>query len=308
MARGSRILGLAAVLALMLAPAAWGAAALDEPRYSSSWEEYSALKAKANGGAKHTAATLPDWRGIWRRRTPPNMGFSFDTDAGPNTTIGPPYGLSSAKLTPKYQADYDIKMKRLEQGFEVDRLTYCLPAGMPRWLADPMLREFIPTPEQTWLLYEQLQEIRRVYTDGRDHIPDSVAIPLWQGDSIGFWDRDTLIVHTKHMKAGDYMRGQPNYSFKVTTVERWRKVDPNTIEVKATVYDPESLAEPYKATFRYVKVADPQVRVNYNSCEEGNNAIVTPDGATTFVLPGEPGYRDPATFGIPAIALDTLPK
>jgi hypothetical protein len=236
------------------------------------------------------------------------MMFSFNTDHGVHPDLGAPYGANSAMLKPKYKAAYDEKVKNITKGIEWDRLSYCLPVGMPRWLASPFPREFIITPEQSWLIHEQLQEIRRIYTDGRGHVPDDVAIPLWQGDSIGFWDGDALVIHTKHMKAGEYARGQPAYSFKTTSVEVMRRLDANTIETKITVYDTDSLERPYQATFRFSKMTDPDLRINYNSCEEGNNAVQTPEGGTTFILPGESGYRDPTTFGIPDVALDSLPE
>lgn len=279
--------------------------------YDSSWDEYEARKEMAQGGVKHSFETLPDWTGIWMRATP--IMASFDIDAGVHTRLGTlgfiTYGASSAKLTPKYQADYEKKIDDILNGLEWDRASDCLPVGMPRWLADPFRREFIPTPDQTWMLYEQMQEIRRIYTDGRGHIPDDQAIPQWEGDSLGFWDDDTLIIHTNQLKAGEYMRGQPNYSFQVSTVERWRKLDDSTMETKVTVYDPESLLEPYSATFIYKKLpAEMGVRIHYMSCVEGNNVVRLPDGSTGFVLPGEPGYRDPVTFGIPDVAIDSMPN
>jgi hypothetical protein len=298
----SLVLGFASVPAFA---AAAGAAA---PEYKTSVEEYDALKARANGGTKHTAATLPDWRGIWRRDIPQGMLLSYDTDNGSEPRLDKSYAKSGASLTPKYKAAFDAKVARIKKGIEWDRTSYCLPSGMPAWLGRLWLREFILTPEQTWMPYEQMQEMRRVYTDGRGHVSEKIAIPLWEGDSIGFWAGDTLVIHTTHMKAGDYSRGQPDFSYKVTTVEQWRKADPDHMEAKITVYDPDSLTKPYHATFRYGRIKDPDVRVDYNSCEEGNNAVRTAEGGTDYVLPGEPGYRDPDTLGIPEVALDSRPQ
>ena len=137
--------------------------------------------------------------------------------------------------------------------------------------------------------------------------PDEDAIPLWLGDSIGFWDEDTLVIHTTHLKAGTYQRGQPAYSFQISTTEQWRKIDPDTMEVKITVYDPPALQKPWHAVFQYGRVQDPDVRVNYNACEENNNIVRLPEGSSNFILPGEPDYQDPSTFGIPEVTWDTLP-
>ena len=77
---------------------------------------------------------------------------------------------------------------------------------MPRWIVEPFLKEFVVTPRQTWLINEMQNEIRRVYTDGRDHPSEADAYPLWEGDSIGFWDGDKLVIHTSQMRAGQYQR------------------------------------------------------------------------------------------------------
>lgn len=274
--------------------------------YKTSVEEYEALKKKANGGTKHTVATLPDWSGVWGRRARGPI-FSFDDSAGVNPDL-PGYGKASASLTPKYLADYQNEVKIVKEGREWDRLSYCLPTGFPRWMTEPWAREFIPTVGVTYLIHEQINEIRRIYTDGRDHAPAGEQGPLWMGDSIGFWDKDTLVIHTINLKAGWYQRGQPAYSFKTTTVEQWRKIDPNTILAKITVYDPASLLKPWHAEFTYTRSQDRNARVQYNSCVEGNNTVRRPDGGGTYVFPGEPGYHDPNTFGIPDVALDTLPQ
>jgi hypothetical protein len=266
------------------------ATSTQRPFYAESLQEYERMKAAAKGGVKHTYATQPDWRGIWR------------TVQRPRTVV------DERQLTPKYQADLDRTMALDAKGIEWDRMSWCLPNGMPRWLTDPFMREFIVTPEQTWLLAEQINETRRIYTDGRAHTLDSVAIPLWHGDSIGFWDQDTLVIHTTHLKAGHYGRNTAAYSFKTSTLERWRKIDPQTIKVDLTVYDPESLRRPWRTEVFYGKVTDPDTRVRYNACEEGNNSMMTPEGGTDYILPGDPGYRDPATFGIPKVALDSLPQ
>ena len=142
------------------------------------------------------------------------------------------------------------------------------------------------------MVTEQQSEVRRIYTDGRGHVPEDEAYPLWEGDSIGFWDGDTLVVHTINNKEGQYNRGQPDYSDKVSVVERLRKVDANTIEDDITVYDPLSLVEPWHVVNRFGRVTTPNLRINMWSCEENNNVIKTSEG-TQFILKGEQGYKDP---------------
>ena len=250
--------------------------------YKQSERHFLELKQKAGGGTKMTWDKLPDWTGIWTREG----GTRFDP-AVPN------YQPTTAKLTPAYQAKFAKKLADQKQGLEWDSLSYCLPAGFPRFVTEPFLREFIVRPEAVWWITEQQSEVRRIYTDGRGHVPEDEAYPLWEGDSVGFWAGDTLVVHTINNKEGQYNRGQPDYSDKVSVVEKIRKVSANAIEDDITVYDPLSLMEPWHVVNRFVRVTTPNLRINMWSCEENNNVIKAADGATQFILKGEQGYKDP---------------
>ena len=110
--------------------------------------------------------------------------------------------LTTAKLTPEYQARLEKRIEDVKQGIEWDPISTCAPPGHPRWLTEPFLREFIVTPDQTWLINEMVNDIRRIYTDGRDHVPEDDRYPLYNGDSIGFWDGDKLVIHTNQLMAG----------------------------------------------------------------------------------------------------------
>ena len=255
--------------------------------YSSSWEEYQAMQAAAHG-TRTTWRNLPDWTGLWSH----DGGFVFDT-----AQKGP---LAPAPLTPEYLKRYQQKLANIRAGIEWDPLSACLPAGYPRWLLEPFLREYILRPEEAWLMTEQQDEIRRVYTDGRGHVPDDEAYPLWEGDSVGFWDGDTLVIHTNNLKAGPYQRLQPDHSDKVSSVERMRKIGPDLIEDIVDVYDPEGLTRSWHVRHAYSRVTTPNLRINHWSCEENNNVVKTDNGTSTFVLPGEKGYRDPNAPAPPA--------
>ncbi len=262
-------------------------------RYKTAQEEYEALKVRAHGGDKLAAAELPDWSGVW---TLGNGFVSFDPSLKRDD---PQYG----PLSKDNQAFYEKTLENVKRGVEWDQLSYCLPAGYPRWLSEPFLRDFALTPKVAFLTTEQNSEVRRVYTDGRGHVPEADAFPLWEGDSIGFWagkgERATLVVWTNHIKAGDYHRSGPRYNDNAETVEQWTKIDDNTIVDEVTMYDPVGLTRPWHVSRRYDRVTTPGSRIDYWSCAENNNVVKTAEGATDFVLPGEKGYKDPDKLNKP---------
>ena len=250
--------------------------------FSSAEEHYKYLLAQAKGGTKHTLASLPDWSGIWQSGIT-TMSMRHPVDA---------------PLSPEYRARYAEKQRQERELGEVyyDRLTHCEPSAYPRWLVEPYHKEFTFSPRQAWLMQEFMNETRRVYTDGRSH-----ATPegnTWLGDSIGFWDGDKLVVWTTAVKAADYLRGYPDNSSALEGIEVWQRVTaagrPDRIVVQATMYDRVGLTAPWNVAMSYVK-ADYEYRMRYWDCALTSNDLRSPDGRTTAILPGEPGYKPPQT-------------
>jgi hypothetical protein len=278
--------------------------------FSSSEAHFNALKAAAKGGVKHTKLTVPDWSGIWTGARVPGWGAPNYQNA-PGTPVIAPQNANDPRpevpvLTPAYQKKLEEELDRVSRGIEWDYLSYCLPAGFPRWYTEPFLREFVTTPNQTWMTNEMQSETRRIYTDGRGHVPEDERYPLFEGDSIGFWDGDTLIIHTISLKPGTWNRRHPEYSDKTETVELVKKNADGRIETRMTVYDPESLQKPWRVIFgsQLVDMKDtPHLRIDMWSCNEnGTNVVKTEEGVTQFVLPGEPGYKDPNALAVPPVA------
>jgi len=238
---------------------------------------FKALHDEAKGGQRLSPAALPDWSGIYTRVIVP--GFPFDPDQ-------PPGGLPPAKLTPEYHSRMLKRIEDVKKGIEWDPISTCSPPGHPRWLTEPFLREFIVTPDQTWLVNEMVNDIRRVYTDGRDHIPEADRYPLYNGDSIGFWDGERLVVHTNQLQSGIYQRSQPDYTDQVETVEIWYKADDKTLRADVWVYDPPALTEAWFTKQSYAKLDEEgkKLRIRYWHCgeNENNSVFQNRQGTTEF--------------------------
>ncbi len=237
---------------------------------------FNALREDARRRHTLSPATVPSWLGLYTR-----AGFilNFDSDQAPTAR-------ASAKLTPEFEKRYNEKLALLASGVEYDPLSSCAPPQHPRWLTEPYLREFVVTKNQTWLINEMQNDIRRIYTDGRGHPPAEDQYPLHNGDSIGFWDGRKLIIHTDELMAGEYQRTQPHSSERAETVEVWQQGADGSVLVDVWVYDPPALVEPWYVRQRYVKVddMDRQLRIRYWYCQENKNNDVfkTKEGTSQF--------------------------
>ncbi len=237
------------------------------------------FKEQANGGETLTWETLPDWKGVHSMRFGPG-GLAYDY------TQTDPAGLAPAQLKPEYQAKLVERVAQRNQGIEFDPLGRCEPPGAPRGVSEPFLREYAVTPEQTWLMNEVGPEIRRIYTDGREHLPEVDRFPTFDGDSIGFWTDGALVIHTNQLRQGMYQRGQPDYSDSIELVEIMQKRADNTLVAHIWSFDPVVLEEPWYTRKEYVPLTntDKALRIHFWYCFDNQNNDVEEqdDGSTTF--------------------------
>jgi hypothetical protein len=226
------------------------------------------------------------WDGIWN----PVGGLVFDpTKAVPGKMPeelrdDPPYN-------PEWEAKYEKIIERHKKGFGDDPLGYCVPHGWPRLFGGaPGPLEIIIKPGTIYIIWEYMNQIRRIYTDGRGHPPAEQLYPSHFGHSIGHWEGKTLVVDTVSMMG--YMpfdrTGAP-HSDKVHTVERIRMIDKNTLENQITVTDPVAFTKPWVVT-RQWRRAPANYAMQDVYCDLQRNPIE--NGQTQVLLPGDPGYDE----------------
>jgi hypothetical protein len=242
-------------------------------------------------------AELPDWTGIWGISEglmfPGNAktvfaedpaqgmgGFSYGPIVG-STIVGVPYN-------DKYQAIFDEKVRLAREEFIIDDpLGNCmLPHGMPRVMgAAPGAMEFIITPRQTTFILNYMNQVRRIYTDGRPHPPEDESWPTVMGHSVGHWEGHTLVVDSVNMRASVFDRSGAPHSEKVHLMERITKIDDNTIRNEMIVEDAIAFTGPWEVTRYYKKRQGEFIDVEGIYCENQRNPII--DGNQTVVLPGD---------------------
>jgi hypothetical protein len=269
--------------------------------FKTSTEHYEFLRRLHKGGTRHTYTTVPKWEGLWSAAGNTQAALFVKAGAPATGGAGNPFGggeIIPGVLTPAYEAAF--KMRR-DLGADYDRLTSCEPAGYPRWLLEPYVREFVNTPTQSWWLNDLGNDTRRIYIDQEHKNIDATHSP--EGDSVGFWVDDMLIVHTVDIYPNDYFRGQPPTSNQFESVEVWRMIElangEPRLSVNVTFYDELSLVRPVTATYtfrRNTALEDAGYRMRHWECESNENSFLVTDEkgnpSTQFRLPGEPGFDD----------------
>jgi len=107
-----------------------------------------------------------------------------------------------------------------------------------------------------------IHDTRIIPLDGRPHLPQNVR--LWMGDSRGHWEGDTLVIDTTNFTEKTAFRGA---SEKMHLVERFTRVDAETLVYSFTVDDPSSFAKPWTAEITSTRAAGP---IFEYACHEGN--------------------------------------
>ena len=120
----------------------------------------------------------------------------------------------------------------------------------------------------------------------------------WYGDTIGFWDGDKLVTHTKYLLPADFTRWSPMTSNQFEAVETWELKqypgDVERLEVQVTFYDRHAFVKPVNAVYAFRRGKDLEAaghRVQHWECETSNNDVFD-KGTTTSRLPGEQGFKD----------------
>jgi hypothetical protein len=228
-------------------------------------------------------STMPDWSGMWEGAGSLfelGKGFTNLNDLRQKARDFPPY-------TPEWEAGYEKFLKEVYwPGKAVDPINLCLPTGFPRIMASPRGTAFIVRPEMTTILKEQ-GWFRIIYTDGRKFPADEDMWPTWEGWSIGHWEGDTLVVETKGLRNKIVIdRTGLLLSDKMSSVERIRRVDADTMEDVMTFTDPVALTRPWTVRRTWSKQpADSWIASNH--CGEAGDRNPIVNGENTVVLGSE---------------------
>ena len=120
----------------------------------------------------------------------------------------------------------------------------------------------VQAPGYVAILTETMHEVRVIPLDRQTHVGSGVR--MWSGDSRGWWEGQTLVVETTNFNDRKRFRGA---SEQLHLVERFTRLDGDTIEYRLTVTDPATFAGPWTIV-NGLRRADGEI---YEvACHEGN--------------------------------------
>ena len=129
------------------------------------------------------------------------------------------------------------------------------------------LLQIVQGPGYVALFHETDHSTRVIPTDGRPHIPQNIR--QYQGDSVGRWEGDTLVVDTTNFTGLSNYRGSGE---KLHLVERFTHTSDGTLTYRFTVEDPTTWDKPWTAEIPMTRNKGPLYEW---ACHEGNTMITT---------------------------------
>jgi len=156
----------------------------------------------------------------------------------------------------------------------------CITRGVPSGMFPAGYNnayQITQVPGYVVIFSEMIHNARIIPVDGRPHLPASVK--LWDGDSVGHWEGDTLVVDTTNFNSKGWVgtsastgriKGIPQ-SESLHVVERFKRVNRDTIDYEVTISDPSTFTQPWKVSVPLSR--DSEYKIFEYACQEGNHAV-----------------------------------
>jgi hypothetical protein len=219
--RQTAALALASVVALawLAAPAAYA---------QINWENFDGrfgALAPENLSAERPPAPL-DLTGTWMHRGQ----FRFMVGA-------------EERLKPRARELFDRSQELAAQGIAFNNLPgQCWPIGQPLVMTRVWPVHIVQLPTAILMVSNFDNRVRWIYLDGREHTDPDLFAPAYQGEAIGSWEDETLVVETRNFGAKNhFLNDSIPLSEEFVMLERYSlSEDGETLEIEYTLTDPEN--------------------------------------------------------------------
>ena len=188
--------------------------------------------------------------------------------------VGGEYGPPSPRrydIAPFYNTS---RMNRHDGPEDQSMGDRCMSGTTPEFRG---FRRIVQGEDSIALAYDtgQGQGYQRVVNLSGKHPPSRIR--LRHGDSRGHWEGDTLVIETTNFSPKftfSPVRGGAASGGNRTLIERYRRVDDDTLEYEVTVSDPTVWAAAWTVRQELKRQSDEQNRIYYEPrCHEGNYGL-----------------------------------
>jgi hypothetical protein len=136
---------------------------------------------------------------------------------------------------------------------------------------DGNIYQFVQTPTITVIVSEFIHDARIVRMNATHSPP---AITTWLGDSVGWWENDTLVIETKYFAPSSGILLNARYTYLVsphtTVLERFTRVSDSELNYVFTVSDPNYYTRPWLGETHLLRTKD---KMFEDACHEGNYSM-----------------------------------
>jgi hypothetical protein len=231
--------------------------------------------AEVKGGpAPRLPDGTPDLQGAWLQRTIGNSMSMFSierTPGHPKTQIPATAGVIVDP--PDGQIPYQpwARQKQVDLGENhmiEESDAHCFMGGLPHSMYTPFGMRILQPPGFVVMTWEFMHSYRIIPLDGRPHV--APGIHLWEGDSRGKWDGDTLVIDVTNQVGRTWLDQSANFhSDAIHVVERITPIDSNNLRYEATIEDPKVYTRPWTIQFFFSRILDPKFEHLEFACIEG---------------------------------------
>lgn len=217
----------------------------------------------------------PDMGGFWRLPDGDSGGAyedleehpgNLDDIGGPAAIVDPPDG----KVPMHGWAD--ARRKENPQRY-IHHNAACFLSGVPNTMYHGEARQLLQTPDYLVILSGNTHAYRIIPLDGRPPVGEKIR--LWNGDSRGRWEGNTLVIETTNQNGKPWLdqRGR-FYTEEAHVVERLTLIEPDTIHYQATIDDPNVYTRPFTIAFPYRRNTVEGFEMPESACYENNEALL----------------------------------
>jgi hypothetical protein len=217
---------------------------------------YSAKQSKPKSTQKAPRASLHDLSGVWLSNDPQAPG---PRTQGVYASVYPP------PMTAWAQSRYDATKPGYGSRAVLDGndpTLHCDPMGLPRMMTFYGPFQFIQLPDRILILYERERLWRQIWMDGRPLPKD--PDPSWYGYSVGRWEGNTLVIDSNGFNDKSWVdQFGDQHSDAMHLVERYRRLDHNTMQLDMTIDDPKAYTKQWAGNSRIL-----HLKPNYEFLED----------------------------------------